>query len=330
MESAVEQVVINVIIGSVAILITLGIIAIGATYSIRPRILLRRRLTSIGVLENGKPSKKTDNRRQKRIQDKLKQLEEKDEKKGYAERVRVKLLQAGIEAPVITYFIACGIGSVFMPLLYFMSGLPLPGAFAAALIGGVGLPAWILGFLAKRRRKRFTLQFADAIDLIVRGIKSGLPVGECFNVIAREFEDPISAEFRMIIEGQNLGVTLEELMRRGIERIPTTEYKFFAIVLQIQKQTGGNLADTLSNLSGVIRERKKMRDKISALASEAKSSAAIIGSLPFLLGLILSVVNPDYIGLLFTTTKGNIMLAVGIFWMGLGTFVMAKMISFEV
>lgn len=331
MEDVVGQFVVKTIIGSVVALVVLGAVIIGGVYIVRPRLLLRRRLAVIGVLEGGeKYSEKADSRRQKRIQDKLKQLEEKDtSKKGYGEQVRLKLLQAGIEAPVSAFFIASGIGAVFLPLIYFLTGLPLLGAVAAAAIGGIGLPNWVLGYLAGRRQKRFTQQFADAIDVVVRGIKSGLPVAECFNVIAREFQDPVSTEFRMIIEGQKLGLSLEELMRRGIERVPTAEYKFFAIVLQIQKQTGGNLADTLANLSSVIRERKQMKDKVNALSSEAKSSAGIIGSLPFIVGLLLSVVNPDYIALLFTTTLGHFMLGGGAVWMGVGIFVMSNMINFE-
>lgn len=329
MESAVEQTVINVIIGSVVALVALGAVIIGIVFVVRPRILRRRRLAAIGVLEGGRHSEKADSRRQKRIQEKVKQLEEKGKKEGWGDRIRLQMLQAGIEAPLSGYIVASAIGAVFLPLLYFLTGLPLPGAAAAFLIGGLGLPSWTLKILAKKRQKRFVQQFADAIDVVVRGIKSGLPIGECFNVIAREFEDPVSTEFRMIIEGQKLGISTEELMRRGIERVPTAEYKFFAIVLQIQKQTGGNLAETLSNLSNVIRERKKMKDKVQAMSSEAKSSAGIIGSLPFAVGGILSVVNPDYLMVLFTETAGHFLLGFGAVWMGLGVFVMSKMIHFE-
>lgn len=327
----IDSFVVRVIVGSVVGMILIGLSIVAATYIIRPRILLRRRLAAIGVLGDGKEgSEKAETRRQKRIQEKLKQLEEKGGKKGFVDGVRVSLLQAGIDAPVSSYFIASGIGAVFLPLFCFLAGFPLEGAALAAIIGGFGLPRWIIGFLAARRQKRFTQQFADAIDVVVRGIRTGLPVGECFNVIAREFQDPVSTEFRLILEGQKLGLTLEDLMRRGLERIPTTEYKFFAIVLQIQKQTGGNLADTLSNLSSVIRERKKLKDKVQALSSEAKSSAMIIGSLPFLVGSILALTNWAYLSILFTNEIGHVLIGAGLAWMTIGVLVMTKMINFEV
>lgn len=323
--------VIRVIIGSVVGMILIGLTIVVMTYIIRPRMLLRRRLAAIGVLGDGdKGSEKAETRRQKRIQEKLKQLEEKGGEKGMADTIRLSMLQAGLDPNVSAFFIGSAIGAVFLPLFYFLAGLPPMGAIAAALIGGLGLPRWVLGYLAGKRQKNFTRQFADAIDVVVRGIKSGLPVAECFNVIAREFQDPVSTEFRMIQEGQKMGITLEDLMRKGLERVPTSEYKFFAIVLQIQKQTGGNLAETLGNLSGVIRERKKLKDKIQALSSEAKSSAMIIGSLPFVVGGLLALVNWNYISILFTDSIGHYLLGGGAVWMCIGVAVMAKMINFEV
>ncbi len=192
------------------------------------------------------------------------------------------------------------------------------------------VPRFIIKSMAKRRQKQFTANFADAIDLIVRGIKSGLPVNECFNVVAREFNPPLGEEFRLMVEGQNLGMTLDDLMDKGIERLPTAEYKFFAIVLQIQRQTGGNLADTLGNLSSVLRQRKQLRDKVQAMASEAKASAMIIGSLPWFVTGVLSVVNPEYLLLLWTEPAGNVMLGVGACWLTLGITVMRKMINFKI
>ena len=184
--------------------------------------------------------------------------------------------------------------------------------------------------MARSRQKTFTSHFANAVDVVVRGIKSGLPVGECLNIIGREAPEPVGEEFRNLVEGQKIGLSLEELLNRGLERIPTTEYKFFAIVLQIQQKTGGNLARTLENLSNVLRERKKMRDKIKSLSSEAKSSAMIIGSLPFFVCGMISLLNPDYMKLLFTTTVGNVLLGIGLGWMGLGVLVMSKMINFKI
>ena len=330
MTGGVDAFIIQVIVGSVVSLVLLGVSIIGVSHVLRPRILLRRRMAAIGVIGNPASSEKTDGRRQKRIQDKVKQLEQAGDRKGWTDRLRIQLIQAGVEAPVSGFFIASGCAGVVLTLVYLVIGLPLPGAVAVFLIGVLGLPKWILGYMAGKRQKRFTQQFADAIDVIVRGLKSGLPVNECFSVIAREFTDPVSKEFHMLVEGQKLGLTLDELLKRGIERVPTAEYKFFAIVVQIQRQTGGNLADTLSNLSEVIRERKKMREKVSALSSEAKSSAAIIGSLPFCVMALIYFTNPEFLMPLFNTTLGNYMLGAAAFWMGVGIAVMMKMINFKI
>ena len=331
MGGGVDQFIVQVIVGSVVAMVLLGGTVIGITHILRPRILLRRRMAAMGVLGNPAAPEKSEGWRQKRIQDKVKQLEQKGgDQKGWTDRLQSSMVQAGIEGPISGYFLASAASGVVLTLIYLVIGLPLPGAVAVLLIGALGVPKWVLGYMAKGRQKRFTQQFADAIDVIVRGLKSGLPVNECFNVIAREFTDPVSQEFHLLVEGQKLGLTLEELLKRGIERIPTAEYKFFAIVVQIQRQTGGNLADTLANLSEVIRERKKMREKVSALSSEAKSSAMIIGSLPFMVAALLGVVNPGYLMMLFTDTIGHVLLGVGAVWMSLGSFVMAKMINFDI
>jgi tight adherence protein B len=157
-----------------------------------------------------------------------------------------------------------------------------------------------------------------------------LPVSECVSIVGREVPDPVGAEFRMMVEGQRVGMTLNEIMSRGLERMPTPEYKFFAIVLQIQQQTGGNLAETLSGLSNVIRERKQLRMKIKAMSSEAKASASIIGSLPIIVAVLVSIISPDYLVPLFQTRTGNYMLLGCFLYMGIGVAVMAKMINFKI
>ncbi len=324
----------KVIVGSIVALIMVGVAIIGLSGLFRPKVLLRQRMAAIGVIEGPKKkdsavSEKAESRRQKRIQEKVKQLKTKGDRKGIVASTKLLLLQSGVEAPVEGYFIACLIFGFLATFLYMASGMPLWGAIPAFFVGSLFLPKFVLGYLAKQRQKRFTQQFADAIDVVVRGLRSGLPVSECFNIIGREFPDPVSTEFRLMIEGQNLGMAIEDVMAKGLERVPTPEYKFFAIVIQIQKQTGGNLADTLSGLSNVIRERKKLKDKVQALSSEAKSSAMIIGSLPFVVASILSLINPGYIMILIDETAGNIMIGVGLAWMGLGTFIMAQMINFD-
>ncbi|MCH7550214.1 MAG: type II secretion system F family protein [Proteobacteria bacterium] len=324
-----QQTIILVIIGAVLAMLMLGGGIIGATFVIRPKLLLRKRMNQIGMIGDGGASDKAEGRRQRRIQEKVKQLKEKGGDKGFADKIADQLLQAGLNITVSAYFVISAVVGVVAVLGYLLSGLPPLGALAALPIGAFLLPKMVIGSLAKSRQKKFTAHFADAMDLIVRGIRSGLPINECFTVVAREFDPPLGEEFRLLVEGQNLGLTVDDLMARGIERLPTAEYKFFAIVIQIQRQTGGNLADTLDNLSTVLRERKRMRDKAQAMAAEAKASSMIIGSLPFAVAGLLSVVNPDYLMLLFTERTGNILLGIGAFWMTLGSLVMRKMINFK-
>ncbi|MBI1985921.1 MAG: type II secretion system F family protein [Rhodospirillales bacterium] len=324
-----QQTIIYIVIGSVAAMLILGGLIIGAVFIIRPKVLLRKRMNQIGMIGDGGASDKAESRRQKRIQEKVKQLEQKSRKQSRLEALRSQIMQAGLDINLGTYFVFSAIIGVFASLGYLLTGLPPLGAVPVLLIGAFLVPKLLLGSMADRRQRKFTRNFADAVDLIVRGIRSGLPINECFRGVAREFEPPLGEEFRLLVEGQNLGWTIDDLMARGIQRLPTAEYKFFAIVTQIQRQTGGNLADTLSNLSTVLRERKKMRDKAQAMASEAKASAMIIGSLPFAVAWILSVVNPAYLMLLFTEKTGNYLLGFGAFWMTLGSLVMRKMINFK-
>lgn len=315
--------------GGILLLLTLGVFGMVFVAVIRPQIRLKKRMASIGVMEGPrKTANVTENRRQRRIQEKVQKLKEKG-KKSRTDQIRLSLVRAGLRVTMMQYFLASGGLGLLAILIYMSTGMPAIGAIPVALAGALGIPKVVLGFMAKKRQKMFTGSFADAVDVVVRGIRSGLPLSECMNIIGREFEDPLGEEFRLIIEGERLGLNLEEIMRRGLERMPTSEFKFFAIVLQIQRQTGGNLAETLGNLSAVLRARKGMRDKVQALASEAKSSAMIIGCLPFFVAGMLSILNPAYLMLLFTETLGNYMLLGGLLWMCLGVAVMAKMINFE-
>ncbi|NQU59505.1 MAG: type II secretion system F family protein [Rhodospirillales bacterium] len=323
-----QSTIIFVIIGAVVAMLMVGGGIIGATFIIRPRMLLKKRMNQIGMIGDSGATDKAESRRQRRIQEKVKQLEAKSESKGFIDTVNDMLLQAGLNIGPGVFFVLTLISGTVVVGGYIVAGGALKYA-VLALAFGLYLPKYVIGSMARGRQKKFTQGFANALDLIVRGIRSGLPINECFSVVAREFDPPLGEEFRLLVEGQNLGLTIDELMAKGIERLPTSEYKFFAIVTQIQRQTGGNLADTLSNLSDVLRERKKMRDKAQAMASEAKASAGIIGSLPFMVSGLLSVVNPDYLMLLFITDTGNYMLAFGAFWMTLGSLVMRKMINFK-
>ena len=239
------------------------------------------------------------------------------------------MLQAGLEQNIRSYFFGtCLLGFGTFGCAHLFS-MPWFVSLSAGLVVAYFLPGWFLSSLYKRRQKKFTREFANALDVIIRGVRSGLPIGECLQIIGREIPDPVGEEFRNLVEGQKIGLTLPELLQRGLQRMPTKEYKFFAIVLQIQQETGGNLADTLENLSTVLRERKQMRDKANALSSEAKSSAAIIGALPFFVMGGISAVNGEYMSVLFDTKAGHITMACGLGWMGLGIIVMRNMINFK-
>ncbi|HEY9079923.1 type II secretion system F family protein [Magnetovibrio sp.] len=317
-----------VIVGAIGIFLMLMIGAM-ASLAMKPKMRLKKRIDSIGsIASSGSVSAKAESRRQKRIQDKLKGVGETQKKEGIGDKIAAALLQAGLQIEVkvlVLICIALGIAGVVGAIVVNAPPLAIP---AAGIIAGAGLPKFVLGRMAQRRQNEFTKHFAEAIDVITRGIRSGLPVGECLNVIAREFEGPVGEEFTMVVEGQRLGMTLEDIMSRALKRIPTAEFKFFAIVLQIQKQTGGNLADTLENLSEVLRSRKRIKDKIKALSSEAKASAGIIASLPFFVLGMLSLVNPAYVATLFT--DGIHLVFIGLGMMGIGIFVMSQMINFEV
>ena len=191
------------------------------------------------------------------------------------------------------------------------------------------MPRWLLKFLRKRRQQVFLNDFADAIDIMVRGLKSGLPVTDAMKVISTETPAPVGPEFLEIVEGQRVGISIEQGIERMYDRMPLPEVNFLSIVMNIQSKTGGNLSEALNNLSKVLRDRKKMKAKITAMSQEAKASAAIIGSLPFVIMGALTVLNPAYLNPLWDTTLGNIMVIGSGVWMVLGILVMRKMINFD-
>jgi tight adherence protein B len=268
--------------------------------------------------------------RRKQVQDTLKELEKKqEEQKKSRLTLRGRIEQAGLEIEVKTFIIwsvAAGIGATIFGLI---TSQPIYIVPLMGLAGGLGLPRWLLGFLKNRRQKAFLLEFANAIDIIVRGVKAGLPLNDCLKVIASESPDPVGPEFNTLVEGQKVGVPLEQGLRRMYERMPLPEVNFFAIVLTIQQKTGGNLSEALGNLALVLRDRKRMKGKIQAMSSEAKASAAIIGSLPFAVMMLVYLSSPSYIMLLFSEKLGNFMLLGSGLWMSCGILVMKKMINFK-
>jgi tight adherence protein B len=265
--------------------------------------------------------------RRKQIAQTLKAVEKQERKVKLTTQSR--LSRAGLATSVKTFWIICGV----LGVLTFLIGVVLSGnlliALLAAFVVGLGLPRWVLGFLFARRTKKFTEEFPNATDVIVRGIKSGLPVHDCLKVIAKESSEPLAGEFRQLVESAAMGVSLEQALEKMYERMPTSEVRFFAIVMSIQQKTGGNLAEALTNLSTVLRARKLMVEKIKAMSGEAVASAFIIGCLPpGVMGLVY-MSTPKYMMPLFTDPRGHLMLLGAVMWMGTGVFVMKKMINFK-
>jgi len=246
------------------------------------------------------------------------------------EQLQIRLSKAGMDIALQRYAAMCALLGTTALLLLFLAGFPLPLSLALGVIAGVGLPHFYIGKRIASRIERFTKQFPEGIDLMVRGLKSGLPVNECIANVGQELSAPTGTEFRKITDGMRLGKQLEEVLWETADRLDTPDFKFFVISLVVQRETGGNLGETLGNLSGILRQRQAMKLKIRAMSSEAKASAWIVGVLPFImLGLIMTL-NYDYGIILFTHPKAIVAGIGGLIWMGLGMLVMSKMIRFEV
>jgi tight adherence protein B len=243
--------------------------------------------------------------------------------------LNTRLTQAGLDWSTQKFMVVSGVlAAVFFAAAMFAGG-GLLGAAGLAFAAGFGLPRWALSFLKKRREKAFLKALPDAVDVIVRGIKAGLPLFESIKVVAADAPEPLRSEFLAIIETQAIGMPLGEACARLYDRMPLPEANFFGIVVAIQQKSGGNLSEALGNLSKVLRDRKKMAEKIQAMSMEAKASAAIIGALPPIVMLLVYMTTPDYISLLWTHPTGQLMLVGCVIWMSIGIMVMKKMINFD-
>ena len=264
-------------------------------------------------------------------QKRIKELADKEKaKKRKLFDIKARMMQAGLSMPpaqFILIFVVLG-GAGFVGTLLVQQ--PIWIALAAGVSIAVGGPRFALSYKIESRRKKFIAHLPNAIDILIRGVRSGLPINEGLKVIAAEIPDPVKTEFQYLVDTTSVGVPLEDALARMYERMPTPEVNFFRTVLIIQKQTGGNLSDALANLSQILRDRKKLKQKIVALSSEARSSAIIIGSLPFLVAVGVYVVSPDYIQVLFVDERGNFMLGGALVWMSMGILVMRQMINFEI
>lgn len=277
----------------------------------------------------GKTAAQTNTPEQRRKQIML-QLKEADRKERKARlTLGARLRQAGLSGNVRLFWIISGVLALLSAFMGFILGLNLLLVLGVAAIFGLGLPRWTIAFMAKRRMKKFSAEFPNAIDTIVRGIKSGLPVHDGLKIIGRESPAPLGPEFQKLVEGIGVGLTLEQALEKMYERMPTPELRFFTIVVAIQAKTGGNLAEALTNLSTVLRARKMMGEKIKALSSEATASAGIIGALPPAVMIMVFITTPAYMMLLFTDMRGQLMLMGAALWMSAGIFVMKRMISFK-
>ena len=279
----------------------------------------------------GRSAPEAQGQRRKSMQQLLKEIEKKQAENKPTMTLRRRLDRAGFaETPTRSFWIASGVLAFLTASLCLFGAHMSPLVSALAAFGaGFGLPRWVLNFLRNRREKRFTGDFASAIDVVVRSVKSGLPTSDALKIVASEFRDPVGGEFKRLIESMKVGVTLEQALKRMFENMPTTEVSFFAIVMTIQQKSGGNLSEALGNLAAVLRDRKRLQGKIRAMSSEAKASAMIIGSLPPGVMALVYFTTPAYISLLFTERVGNLLLAGCVIWMGIGIFVMKKMINFK-
>ena len=277
----------------------------------------------------GRTAPDANQQRRKNVTGLLKELEKQQAAKKVRPTMRRRLEQAGLSITVRTFWIlSAALGGAAAVACVLTRQSPIVDVLAAFALG-IGLPRWVLSFLRNRRQKKFTREFANAIDIIVRSVRSGLPTTEALKIVAKELPEPVSGEFTKLVESMKVGVTLEQALKKMHEAMPTAEVSFFAIVMTIQAKSGGNLSEALSNLSSVLRDRKRLQGKIKAMSSEAKASAMIIGSLPVVVGVLVYFTTPDYIKLLFTERMGNLMLAACAIWMGCGIAVMKKMISFK-
>ena len=275
--------------------------------------------------------KEDNNARRRQIEESLGKIEEaQKDKTKQRNSLKGRLVQANwTTAPQTYMLISVIVGAAIGAVVFLLSGKAL-FALGGAVGGGYVLPRFVLNFAINRRQKKFIGSFADAMEIIVRGVRSGLPLGDCLKVIAHESPEPVAGEFKLVVQGEQVGVPLEVCLERMYERMPLPEVNFFNTVLAIQRTTGGNLGEALENLASVLRGRKILREKIKALSAEAKMSAIIIGSLPIVVMGLVTISSPEYMTELYTTPTGHRNLMIGACMMVMGTLIMRKMINFKI
>jgi tight adherence protein B len=247
------------------------------------------------------------------------------------EKMRQRLARTGKVIALGEYLMINGLSILLFYFVFvYLAGWSKPVAFPLSIAVGLYLPHMITGRMGNKRILKFLASFPEAIDTICRGLRSGLPITETITTVGNELPDPIGIEFRRISDGVRMGRSLEDAMWDVTGRIDTPEFRFFIIALAIQRETGGNLAETLGNLAELLRKRRQLKLKIRAMSSEARASAMIIGSLPFLMFALLMAVNSEYMMIMLNDIKGKILLAGGLTWLGFGVLVMKQLVNFEI
>jgi tight adherence protein B len=244
--------------------------------------------------------------------------------------MKSRLVQAGLSISLGRFYLLSAAFALLLMLVAFLAGAPLPVTLGIPVVAGLGLPRWIVGFLVSRRQNKFLDEFPNALDVIVRSIKSGLPLNDAIRLIANEGTEPVKSEFRRVVESQQIGLSVPDACARMSNHMPLQEVNFFAIVIAIQSQAGGNLSEAIGNLSKVLRDRKKMKAKVKALSMEAKASAVIIGALPFIVATLVYLTSPQYMMILFTDPRGHLIMGFSAIWMSIGIFVMRNMVNFDI
>ena len=284
-------------------------------------------IARVSTKTSASPSQDERAARKKQIVEGLRDLEKANRRRN---SLQARIEQAGLSLSRQRFIVASVALGVLLGGAAWVESKSILLAGMVTLIGSAGLPRLVLERLRRRRIAKFIANFPNAIDIIVRGVRSGLPLGDTIRIAATESAEPVRSEFVKVVESLSVGLTLPEAVERMAQRTPVAETNFFSIVISIQGQAGGNLSEAIGNLSRVLRERKKMKGKISAMSMEAKASAAIIGAVPFLVVGALYASSPSYVSLLWTTAHGRMIAGIALGWMAIGVAMMKKMITFDI
>lgn len=313
------------------ILLLLAVLLACLYFAFAPPDGTKARVAELKSDENSVSAADISAARRKNVQDVLKGIDQSQTRAEMARSaLRRRLDRAGLAMVTVQQFwlVSIALGGVLGGGCL-LSGQSALTGLLLTFAAGLGLPRWVVGFLMKRRQQKFTDDFADAMDVVVRSVKSGLPSFEALKLVAKDFRDPVGGEFQRLVDGMLVGLTMEDALRRMYDSMPTPEVGFFSVVMTVQQRAGGNLAEALSNLASVLRDRKRLKSKIKTMSSEAKSTAWIIGCMPFMVVVLLSAVAPDYVQVFFAEKIGHILIGLCLTWMAIGAFVMRQMINFK-